>query len=65
MASALDINMQLELQHGPDPEGTLIWRRLGHVIQEEWEAAWALVEESRVAGYPDFGMTSTSAGFGA
>jgi tetratricopeptide (TPR) repeat protein len=61
MASALDIDMQLELQQGPDPERTLRWRRFGHVIQEEWEAAWALVVESRAAGYPDFGMTSYSA----
>jgi len=61
MASALDINMQLDMQRGPDPAGALRWRRFGHVIQEEWEAAWALVVEARAAGYPDFGMTSTSA----
>lgn len=61
MDSALDINLQLEMQKGPDPEATLRWRRFGHVIHEEWEAAWALVEESHAAGYPDFAMTSSSA----
>ena len=61
MDSALDINLQIEMQKGPDPAATLRWRRFAHVTLEEWEAAWALVVESRAAGYPDFGMTSTSA----
>jgi tetratricopeptide (TPR) repeat protein len=58
MASALDINMQREMQKGPDPATTLRWRRFGHEIHEEWEAAWALVEQARAAGYPDFGSRS-------
>jgi len=60
MDSALDINMQLDMQGGPDPVATIRWRWFGHVFLEEWEAAWALVEESRAAGEPDFGTARTS-----
>jgi class 3 adenylate cyclase/tetratricopeptide (TPR) repeat protein len=54
--TTLDILMQLDLQRGPDPAATIRWRFFGHMLLEEWGAAWALVEESQAAGYPDFAM---------
>ena len=52
----MDIKSQLML----DPATDMRWNLFAHVLRQEWEPAWAVVEKYRVAGHPLFGVTSSS-----
>jgi tetratricopeptide (TPR) repeat protein len=54
--SAMGIKSQLML----DPATDMRWNLFEHVLRQEWEPAWAVVEKYRAAGYPLFGVTSSS-----
>jgi tetratricopeptide (TPR) repeat protein len=54
--SAMNIILQLDLA----PLMSMRWRFLGHVFLEEWEQAWAIVEEARAGGHPDIGTAAVS-----
>ena len=54
--SAMDIKSQLML----NPVTDMRWNLFEHVLRQEWEPAWAVVENYRAAGHPLFGVTSSS-----
>ncbi|HSG26762.1 MAG TPA: hypothetical protein VLA32_11655, partial [Anaerolineales bacterium] len=47
-------------QLNPGPASKLRWEFFGHVLMQEWKAAWMVAEKKRTAGYPTHGRSPTA-----
>ncbi len=51
--------MNIIIQLGLVPLNSIRWRFFGHVYLEEWEQAWAVVEEAQAGGHSDIGIVGS------
>jgi len=54
--NAIDVMSQLNF----DTMSNLRWEFFGHVLIEEWDAAYMVAKKYRAAGHPTFGISSTA-----